>query len=320
VYTYRAFETPVALTGANFLANTYGQGASFVQTSLTVIMALGTLGDVDGDNILSPLDAVIILQYVVGSQTLTPAQFARADVDGNAVVNSLDASFILAFLAGNINCLPLNGPCKLAVDYDAVDGSLKTVRMADEKLVKLVVSGTAMMSLQFSLDLNELGLGADDVTFTAPQGWMTVTNNVDGVVTVAMAGSSEASSFEFATIDVANLTESKRVAFTAVANNQTLNASLEIEPTLPVEFALGQNYPNPFNPSTEISFSLPVDADVTLEVYSITGQKVATLVNQPVKAGVHSVRFDAGRLSSGVYLYRLRAGTFMATEKMTLIK
>src|SRR5690606_29869882 len=70
VYTYRAFETPVALTAGNFLASTYGNGASFVQASLTVITALGTLGDVDGDSMVTPLDAVIILQYVVGSQTL----------------------------------------------------------------------------------------------------------------------------------------------------------------------------------------------------------------------------------------------------------
>jgi hypothetical protein len=320
VYTYRAFETPVALNAGNFLALTYGQGASFVQAPLTVIAGVGLLGDVDGDANLSPLDAVLILQYVVGTQTLTPAQFARADVDGNAVVNSLDASFILAFLAGNIDCLPLNGPCKIAGDFGAVDGSLSAVRYADEKLVKLAFSGAAVMSLQFSIDLNELGLTAEQVSFTAPEGWMTATNTEGGVVTVAMAGSAEASGFEFATIDVSGLDEAKRLNLTAVANNATLSAALEIAPVLPTEFALGQNFPNPFNPSTEISFSLPADANVTLEVYSIAGQKVATLVSQPVKAGVHTVRFDAGRLSSGVYIYRLRAGAFMATEKMTLIK
>jgi hypothetical protein len=89
---------------------------------------------------------------------------------------------------------------------------------------------------------------------------------------------------------------------------------------LPKEFALQQNYPNPFNPVTCISFSVPKRSLVRLDVFNILGQKVATLVDQDLDAGTHSVFWDASDDASGVYFYRLRAGDFHAERKMLLIK
>lgn len=88
----------------------------------------------------------------------------------------------------------------------------------------------------------------------------------------------------------------------------------------PKEFTLYQNYPNPFNPTTVIQFYIPETVKVELNVYNLTGQIVKTLINNELKAGFHKVEFNAGRFSSGVYLYEIRTPQFRDIKKMLLIK
>jgi hypothetical protein len=90
--------------------------------------------------------------------------------------------------------------------------------------------------------------------------------------------------------------------------------------TEPFAYALEQNYPNPFNPATTINFTLAKASNVKLVVYNILGQKTATLVDGPMNAGTHSLRFNALNLATGVYIYRLEAGEFSANKKMLLLK
>ena len=85
-------------------------------------------------------------------------------------------------------------------------------------------------------------------------------------------------------------------------------------------FELKQNYSNPFNPTTVISYQLANDGLVTLKVYDILGKEVKTLVNGYKTAWNYSVSFDASKLASGVYIYQLRAGNFISTKKMLLLK
>jgi len=100
-----------------------------------------------------------------------------------------------------------------------------------------------------------------------------------------------------------------------------------------MNFILFQNYPNPFNPATTIKYSIPTPPAssplakgrtevgfVTLKVYNLLGQEVATLVNQRQTAGSYEVKFDASNLASGVYIYRLSAGEFTASKKLMLLK
>jgi len=100
----------------------------------------------------------------------------------------------------------------------------------------------------------------------------------------------------------------------------TADSDFTENPGLPDSYSLKQNFPNPFNPTTQITYELPQEADVTLQVFDLTGRQVATLVNETVNAGSHTVNFDASNLSSGVYVYRLQAGSVVMSRKLTLIK
>lgn len=102
-------------------------------------------------------------------------------------------------------------------------------------------------------------------------------------------------------------------------NNQ-ITVDTETEAQMPAAFVLEQNYPNPFNPTTTIRWQMPDAAEVRLEVYNLQGQRVALLANGLHTAGTHSVSFDASRLASGMYVYRLRAGDFIQTRSMMLVK
>ncbi|KAB2923895.1 MAG: T9SS type A sorting domain-containing protein [Bacteroidetes bacterium] len=89
---------------------------------------------------------------------------------------------------------------------------------------------------------------------------------------------------------------------------------------VPAVYSLEQNYPNPFNPSTVITYRIPVTGMVSLKVYNLIGQEVATLVNGVQTASSYEVPFDASKLSSGIYFYTLRSGDFVQTRKMMLLK
>ena len=127
--------------------------------------------------------------------------------------------------------------------------------------------------------------------------------------------------------------ESKRVSAVAIQdvldqnNRQLLSLSYRTDSAylvelgeIPGEYILDQNYPNPFNPSTTIRYQLPDDQFVTLEVFNMLGEKVAVLVNDEVSAGAHTVTFQADDLASGLYVYRLKAGTYVEDRAMMFLK
>jgi ligand-binding sensor domain-containing protein len=89
---------------------------------------------------------------------------------------------------------------------------------------------------------------------------------------------------------------------------------------LPTHFSLGQNYPNPFNPSTTISFSLPSKSFVSLKVFDIIGREIAAIISEEMSAGSYTKQWNAANMSSGIYFYRLQAGSFTETKKLLLLR
>lgn len=139
--------------------------------------------------------------------------------------------------------------------------------------------------------------------------------------TLADLGVEEGESIDLEWTVTASAGDSTRFAddVFAITLSRDLNVSTELDES-PNSFELNQNYPNPFNPTTKITYTIPESADVKLEVFNITGQKVATLVNEMKTAGAHTATFDASNLSSGLYTYRLISGSSVQVKKMMLIK
>jgi hypothetical protein len=104
------------------------------------------------------------------------------------------------------------------------------------------------------------------------------------------------------------------------SNNSTVTSVEGTSEQIPTAYKLEQNYPNPFNPSTTIRYQVPVDGFVTLKIYTLLGQEIATLVNGHQTAGSYALSFDASKLASGIYIYRFNANGFSQTRKMVLMR
>lgn len=103
-------------------------------------------------------------------------------------------------------------------------------------------------------------------------------------------------------------------------NFHYFNLSDDVSIGIPLRFEVYQNYPNPFNPATKISFDLPFESKVSVKVYDMSGKEIVTLINEVKSAGYYSVDFNAAGLSSGIYLYKVTAGSLVTAKKMTIIK
>jgi hypothetical protein len=115
--------------------------------------------------------------------------------------------------------------------------------------------------------------------------------------------------------------EASEVAIALFAGKSlVMQKTISLTVAVPTKYELGQNYPNPFNPSTTIHYQVPADGFITLKVFDLLGREVATLVNEEQKADYYKVTFDASRLASGVYFYRLQAGEFTAAKRLMVLK
>ncbi len=102
--------------------------------------------------------------------------------------------------------------------------------------------------------------------------------------------------------------------------NKNGATAVKVQNQIPLQYELYQNYPNPFNPATAISYQLSAFSHVTLKVYDVLGNEIKTLVNEYKPAGKYTVNFDASKLASGVYFYRLNVNDYTSTKKLLLLK
>ena len=111
-----------------------------------------------------------------------------------------------------------------------------------------------------------------------------------------------------------------RLKQTDINGQFSFSSQIEVSQATPSNFSLEQNYPNPFNPTTEIDYSIPAKCFVSINVYDILGRHITSLINEVKEPGIYNYVFNAGRLNSGTYIYKMQAGSFIQTNKMVLIK
>ena len=170
-----------------------------------------------------------------------------------------------------------------------------------------------------SSELNNLGFEIQRKIFGKNSNWE-VLSFVEGKGT-----SSERNIYSFIDDSPVNGTIIYRLKQIDIDGSYRILPTVSVDINLPAEFSLEQNYPNPFNPSTVISYQLPVNGDVTLKVYDILGNEIATLVDEYKEAGRYEIEFPAetrhaSSLSSGVYLYKLTVGNYSQVKKMVLMR
>lgn len=185
-------------------------------------------------------------------------------------------------------------------------------------------------TLQQSI-LNQGSSAAEGVTATiVPDEAATVIDAA--TVDAGTIGAGESRSYNWArrVIDETRVLRTFQIELTSdnaltIPGTGTYNVGLsvaveEIVGELPSAYSLEPSYPNPFNPSTSITFSVPVTGHVVIRVFDILGREVTTLVDEVAAAGTYRTTFDAGRLPSGAYMYRMEAGEFTAVKSAVLVK
>jgi len=279
-------------------------------------------GDLNGSGLPDATDASDILKHVVGLTPITdPEKLYAADVNGDGEIGAYDAAWILYYVA--------NGSWPSA-KISAAMGNVEFERASSEKGVislPLTLKKTSgVVSVYTEVQLTD-AVEFKGVSTSLPEGWVAYSNFANGVLKIAMAGTTPLKDGNVALINLGLKDKEAQVNLNASAklNDQSFGMMSVKVKEIPAEFSISQNYPNPFNPTTSIKYAIPQDARVSLVVYDMLGQVVKTLVDQEQEAGYYTVRWDGtnnfgSKVSSGIYIYRIVAGKYTSTMKMNLLK
>jgi Dockerin type I domain/FlgD Ig-like domain len=306
------------------------------------IESLGSCGDANGDGLVNVSDAVHIINYVfVGGDPPDPIESGDVNCDGTCNVS--DAVWIInyVFVGGNEPCdtdgdgIPDCSTSQGFLKAVSTSAELNILNSEAEDISSISVGLNSDQEVQgIQLEFEIVGNTNKINASCAIAGIQLFEGDFDGLYKVGLldlkgqmiipAGNNEILSIEYQGDGMLDLVEAILVGtdgreFEVVINSHKVNT------IIPDKFSLSQNFPNPFNPSTKIGYSLPNACDVSLDIFNILGQEVATIVDNHQDAGIYTVTWDSrnneGRpVSSGVYFYKLTAGDMVQIKKMVLMK
>ena len=310
------------LTFADTTAHPVYPGFSYLRDSLLIMPFLP--GDCSGDNQDDVGDLVCLVDFMFNG--------AASPININAVDNNGDCiGPDIADLVYLVDYQFVNGP-------EPVCGCIVGAKRAAPEFAEIVAGvsyekDATVITVTSPVDLRGIEFTLEGAGNTAPVKLIgdeldVLCGNTAGGLHLGILDLNGANTIAAGETRLVKLPGIYRIASAVVAvdgSHSVVPSIVGKSPALPDEFELYQNYPNPFNPTTEIGFALPQATDVRLEIFNIMGQRVKLLVDQPLEAGIHTFLWDGkdatgNTVASGVYLYRLDAGTYSASRKMLLLK
>ncbi len=290
-------------------------------------------GDINGDGNVDLLDALLALDAAIEKIVLSGLEHWAGDMDDDGDVTLLDALAILDVWTGGPMAAsggkPTSNILSKIQSYNALASFGKLDVDQESRVIHLPVNLSNVEGIRaFGFDV-ELSMEVESITplFNMPSEWLTASNYKDGKLMIGAIGLEDLASDLVLTLEIVLKDKKDKVSLSGIAKingkEQVLNQVTVQE--IPNRFDLSQNYPNPFNPSTIIKYDLAENVNVTMKIYNIAGQEVATIVNGFQEAGSYQVRWDGtnnfgSKVAAGLYIYRLEAGPFTSVKKMMLIK
>jgi hypothetical protein len=265
----------------------------FEDTFIGVVPILANIpGDFNQDDLVDVLDIVMIVDLILYTENPSEYEVLLGDLNDDAAVNVIDIVMIADIILGDnlSRGVPTN-----QVSFSYGNGSVS------------YESDGSLAGMQFEVT------GQYEITsHNLPNGWE-IHNSENTIILFSLDRSSleDKSLFEY----------DGNIVIESVIATDWYGSDIAVSSVLiPKEFALQSAYPNPFNPVTNLTFGLPVDSKVFIQIYNLQGQVVSTLLNDNMQAGYHSVVWNADNHSSGIYFVQMIAGDYIHNQKIMLVK
>lgn len=317
---------------------------------LTVIALnrVAAYGDVNGDGCLDILDIILIVDHIVGRDSLDSDEFTRANIapwipgeptpNPDAYVNVQDLSLLQNIILNGVypNGVPIN-PCSFT-SFPKDNGELEiktTFYITNNGITAYLNSNVDIRAAQMEFDGNFQVPNNMTVSTDLGQGYYNKDDNIFRIllydrkgIDIIKAGENFLAEFPIHISNPENISIDKLI-FIDINRQRIFDSEVEIiygpPPFIPFDYVLYQNYPNPFNPSTSVRFEIPEDSKVTIKIYDILGSEVNTLFDEQVQRGRYTIEWNGldksgNRMSTGTYIYRMIANEFVQSKKMLLLK